>query len=133
MKQSPVDAYLEQRVLSATPEQQMALLMEAGQLFIGKAIKAIETKDYFNMAKHLGRVNEILLEAMVRLNLDAGGELVNNLYAIYDWWMREVMDASRLRDSEKLLMVSKFMGELRHSWEQVASKQPIQTATLDYA
>jgi flagellar protein FliS len=122
MRQTPTDAYLTQRVLNATPELQMALLMEAGQLFIGKAIKAINTKNYFEMANYLGRVNEILLECMVRLDYNSGIELVSNLYKLYEWWMSEVMEAGRLKDTSKLLMVSKYMGELRHSWEQTSIK-----------
>ena len=119
----PLDKYLVQRVMAASPVQQAALLMEGGQRFIGKAIKAMEQKEYYEMGRCLSRVTEIINEAMLRLNHEEGGELVENLVKIYDWWTWEVFEASNARDSARLAMISHHMGEIRQSWEQLHEKQ----------
>ena len=77
------DQYLAQRVLGASPEQQAALLMEAGQLFLGKAIRAMEQKEPFEVARYLGQVAKIINESIIRLNREDGGELVQNLLKVY--------------------------------------------------
>lgn len=117
------DTYLVQRVMSASPEQQAALLMEGGQRFLGKAILAIEKKEHVEMGRCLSRATEIITESMLRLNYEDGGELVENLTKIYDWWTREIFEASTLKDTARLAMVSNHMGEIRQAWEQLHEKQ----------
>jgi len=118
-----VDTYLAQRVLTAGPEQQAALLMEAGQRHLGKAIKAIEQKDYVEQARCLGRVSEIILESTTRLNFEGGGELALNLAKIYDWWTREIFEAGTTRNVARLNVLSHHMGQIRQGWEQLHEKQ----------
>lgn len=124
------DSYLVQRVMGAGPEQQAALLMEAGQKFLGKAIRAIERKDHLEAGRCLRRVTDIINESTSRLNYEDGGELVENLLKIYDWWTREVLEASRVRDTARLGLVSTQMGEIRQAWEQLHEKmsRALQTA-----
>jgi len=116
------DTYLVQRIMSAGPEQQAALLMEAGQRHIGKALLAMERKDFAAMAQSLIRVTEIINESVSRLNYDNGGELVENLLKVYDWWTAEVFTASKSRDVARLKAVSDQMGEIGRSWEQLYEK-----------
>jgi len=117
------DAYLVQRVLGANPEQQAALLLEAGQRFLGKAIKAMEQKDHLELSRCLSRVTEIINESIIRLNHESGGELVENLAKIYDWWVWEVFEASVTKDTARLGAISHHMGEIREAWEQFHEKQ----------
>ena len=117
------DAYLAQRVMGASPEQQAALLMEAGQRFLGKGIKAIEQKDPLLTSRSLARVTEIITEAAFRLNHEDGGELVQNLLKVYDWWTSEIFHAASSKDVARLRVVSHHMGEIRQAWEQVHEKQ----------
>lgn len=118
----PTDAYLVQRVMSAGPEQQAALLMEAGQRFIGKAIKAMEESNHLEVGRCLSRVTEIINEATLRLNHEEGGELVDNLGKVYDWWIWEVFEASATKDTGRLKTLSHHMGEIRQAWEQLHVK-----------
>lgn len=117
------DTYLAQRVMGAGPEQQAALLMEAGQRFLGKAIKAMEQKQHVEAAHCLSRVTEIITESAFRLNHEEGGELVENLVKVYDWWTREIFEATSTRESARLAAISHHMGEIRQAWEQLHEKQ----------
>ncbi|HEY3399495.1 MAG TPA: flagellar export chaperone FliS [Geothrix sp.] len=117
------DTYLVQRVMGASPEQQAALLMEAGQRYLGKAIKAIEQKDHLEVSRCFIRVTEIINESISRLNLEDGGELAQNLSRVYDWWTREIFEASSTKDTARLKVLSHHMGELRQAWEQLHEKQ----------
>lgn len=116
------DAYLAQRVLSANPVQQAALLMEAGQRFLGRAIKAIETGQSAEMRRCLLRVLEIVNEATLRLNVEQGGELVENLFKTYSAWTSVLFEASERKDKEMLATISAQMGEIRQGWEQLNEK-----------
>jgi flagellar biosynthetic protein FliS len=126
------DTYLVQRVLGAGPEQQAALLMEAGQRYLGKATKAMEQKDHNEVARCLVRVTDIINESFCRLNLDEGGELVDNLSKIYSWWTTEILEASKTKDTARLGIVSNHMGEIRQAWEEFHQKQTRTTEVSEF-
>lgn len=119
----PTDQYLTQRILTASPEQLMVILLEGAQRYLGQAIQAMGRKDHAAGAKSLSRVTEFLCEMVLQLNHEAGGELVENLNRIYDWWTLEVFEASQERDVERLKVLSTHMGELRVTWEELHNRQ----------
>lgn len=125
------DQYLAQKVASATPEELVAMLLEAGQRFIGHGLAAMEKRDHATKGRHLQRVLQIIEELHVRLDLDGGGELVTNLSRIYNWWTREIMDGGMRMDPARLQRVAAHMGELREAWEQLAQRKKSEpSATL---
>jgi flagellar protein FliS len=117
------DAYLTQRVTGASPEQQAALIMEAGQRHLGKAMQALRRKDVSATASSLARTLDAITEATLRLNYEDGGELVENLEKLYDWWTRELVVAGHLMDSSRLSAVGEQMGDIRQAWEQLHEKK----------
>lgn len=117
------DAYLTQRVMGASPEQQAALIMEAGQRHLGKAMQALKRKDVSATATSLSRTLDAITEATLRLNYEDGGELVENLEKLYDWWTRELVVAGHLLDAARLSAVGEQMGDIRQAWEQLHEKK----------
>jgi flagellar secretion chaperone FliS len=117
------DAYLSQRVLGASPEQQAALIMEAGQLHLGRAIHALSLNDAAGAARSFTRVSDVIAEATLRLNLKDGGELAQNLEKLYGWWAREILAANDAKELARLKVVMTAMGEIRQAWEQLHEKQ----------
>ena len=113
------NTYLTQRILGATPEQQAALIMEAGQLHLGKAIHALTQDNLPSAIKSFIRVSEVIMEATLRLNHESGGELAQNLQHLYGWWTKELMAASKARDTARLAAVARSMGEIRQAWEKL--------------
>ena len=122
------DTYLTQRILNASPEQQAALIMEAGQLHLGRAIQAVTRNDVAAAANSFLRVADVIAEATVRLDLEAGGEAAQNLKKLYDFWTGEIMVASYAKDTARLTGVMQGMGEIRQAWEQLHEKKVGATA-----
>lgn len=119
------DSYLAQRVLGASPVQQAAMIMEAGQLWLGRALRAMEQGEPTEAIRCLVRVTDVINEAFCRLNHQEGGELVENLARIYNRWSSEVMEASRTKDQQRLKIMSQQMGQLREAWGQLHDKQAL--------
>lgn len=117
------DAYLVQRIMGASPEQQAALIMEAGQLHMGRAIHAMGQNNMSAAYNSFIRVSEVIMEATVRLDLEEGGELAHNLKKLYDWWSWEIKVASKAKDRDRLEAVAQAMGEIRIAWEQYHAKK----------
>ena len=117
------DTYLTQRILNASPEQQAGLIMEAGQLHLGRAIQALTRDDVAAAANSFLRVSEVIAEATIRLDLEAGGEAAQSLKKLYDFWAGEIMVASYAKDTARLTGVMQGMGEIRQAWDQLHEKK----------
>ncbi len=115
--------YLAQRVLGASPQQLMALLLEGGQRFLAQAAQAIGRRDIAAKAQFANKALAVVEELTLRLNHEEGGELVGNLVRIHDWWTREILAASAAKDPARLDRVGRQMGELRQAWEQAELKR----------
>jgi flagellar protein FliS len=116
------DHYLTQRIIGATPEQLVALLLEGAQRFLAQAVQAMAQRDYPAKGQAINRVSSIIEELAIRLDLDGRGELVENLLRLYDWWGREIIAAGAQMDPARLERVSRQMGDLRQTWEQAGQR-----------
>lgn len=117
------NAYLSQRILGASPEQQAALIMEAGQLHLGRALQALDRSDFSAATTSYIRVTEVIQEAKLRLNLENGGEAAHSLVKLYDWWTQELRAASRAKSAARLAAMAASMGEIRQAWEEYHQKR----------
>ena len=115
--------YLAQRILGASPEQQAALIMEAGQLHLGRAIQALDRNDISAATSCFIRVSEVIQEATIRLDLEGGGEVAQSLAKLYAHWTKELMAASRTKDTRRLASIASNMGEIRQAWEEHHQKK----------
>jgi flagellar secretion chaperone FliS len=123
MQKSPgsqaADQYLVQRIQGASPEQLAAMLLEGGQRFINLALQAMEHHDLINQAQYVNRTSDIIFGLKERLNFDDGGEVVENLVRIYDWWMNEIFDGAQSNQPERLQFIFNQMGEMKETWEEL--------------
>lgn len=121
--------YLAQRVMGASPQQLMVILLEAAQRFLAQAGQAMARRDIAAKALNTNKALAIIEELTVRLNHEDGGELVEHLIQIHAWWTQEILAASTAMDAAKLDRVSRQMGEIRQAWEQAEAK-PLGTQDL---
>lgn len=123
MQKSPgskaTDQYLVQRIQGASPEQLTAMLLEGGQRFLNLTLQAMNDHDLLNQAQYVNRTSDIIFGLKERLNFDDGGEVVENLIRIYDWWMNEVFDGAQKNQPERLRFIFKQMGEMKETWEEL--------------
>lgn len=122
------EQYLAQRVMGASPELLAAMLLEGAQKFLGLGVNAIKTRDFAAKARHLCRATDIVDELVSWLNMEEGPEVALNLARIFDWWLREIYDASRADDTARLERVARQMGEIRSAWEELNRRNSTSTA-----
>ncbi len=131
------ERYLIQRIQGASSEQLAAMLLEGAQRFLALAINAIKSRDIPGKARYVNRVSAIIEELTIWLNTDEGGDLVNNLQRLYEWWLNELFEGSQANQSDRLERISRQMGEIREAWEAYHVKkvgggaEPRPAASLD--
>lgn len=107
------------RVAETSPEQLASMLLKAGQRSLAQAVQAMHRKDHQAKGQALARCAEIIDELSARLNRESGGELAGNLSRIYEWWTCELILASMQNETKPFEDLSRWMGELNESWEQL--------------
>jgi flagellar protein FliS len=120
---SPTDQYLSQRINASNPEQLVAMLLEGARRFTDQAVGAIQRRDVSSKAKSVNRVSAIIEELMVRLNHEEGGELVENLTRIYEWWLHELFDGSQFNQAERLQRIAAQMETIQKTWEELGTRR----------
>ena len=114
--------YKQASVETATPEKLLLMLFDGGIKFLNQGKMAIEKKDYSEANKTLVKVQDILYELMVSLDVEKGGEMASNLYKLYDFYRNEVMKANISKDAELLPPVLEFLRLYRDMWAEAARK-----------
>jgi flagellar protein FliS len=78
--------------------------------------------------KHIFKVQDALEELQSSLNMEAGGEIAQNLYNLYGYMFKTTVDANIGHDKGKMEEVLKYLETLRDAWAQATIKAKAETA-----
>lgn len=122
-----LSAYRETRIRTASQGQLIIMLYDeavkqldlATELIVGDKLPPAKI-ERFNGA--LVKAQEIITELMASLDFDAGGEIARNLFSLYNWFNRELLQSNITKDQTRIKAVRTMMDELRTAWQEVVAK-----------
>jgi flagellar secretion chaperone FliS len=71
--------------------------------------------------KHLFKVQDAITELLSALNMDVG-EIALNLYKLYDYMLRSIVEASIKNQKEKVVEILGYLEDLRGAWAEAIIK-----------
>jgi len=71
--------------------------------------------------KAVVKAQEIITELMVSLDFEQGGDIAKNLFSLYTWFNRELIEANISQDARRVSKVRDFIDDLRGAWLAVIS------------
>ncbi|MCL2211070.1 MAG: flagellar export chaperone FliS [Treponema sp.] len=74
--------------------------------------------------KAVMKTEEIITELLVSLDFDQGGDISKNLFSLYTWFNKELVEASINHDINRMLTVKDMLADLRNTWSAVANQKP---------
>ena len=74
------------------------------------------------IGKHLVKAQDIVTELMVALDFERGGEIARNLFSIYMFVNRRLMEANVKKERDSLLGIEQLLSELREAWFTVVGR-----------
>jgi len=110
---------LSSSVHAASPQQLITMLLDGALTALAKAKGSIERKDIQGRSEQLNKANDIILGLKDFLDMEQGGEIAENLDALYDYMVRTVMQANRESDAEKVQEVMSLLLEVKSGWTQM--------------
>lgn len=114
--------YQANSVGTADQKQLIIMLYEGAVRFIDEAERHMASfKTYDKANNSILRAQDILTELMVSLNLEAGGEIGQNLFNLYAFSKTQLLEANMQKSAELLKQPKKIISELLEAWRKIES------------
>lgn len=135
------NAYLRQRVLSASPEELRMMLLEGALRFARQGAEGLRERQYEKSYQGIHQCQDILMELISALRPEVAPDLCRRLAALYTFMYRRLMDASTQRDAaiaDEVIHLLEFenetwrmaMEKLRHERAEAAAPGHPPTASI---
>lgn len=99
-------------------------MMFAGALErLAQARYAIEQRDFNNKGVLIGKAVGIINGLNNSLNMDAGGELSQNLSDLYDYMLRRISEANLNNDVQAIDDVMGLLRDIKEGWDAIPEDQ----------
>ena len=112
-------AYRQQAILTAPPGRLVVMLYDGCLRFLFQSAHAMREGDRQTSLQRMRRAEAIIDELTVTLDHDRGGVIASRLHGIYAFSRRQLLDAWRDGDADKIDEVSGLLSELRDAWAEI--------------
>ncbi len=137
--QSALSTYKETRIKTASQGQLIIMLYGEAVRQLDLALDLLETSNpgkkepgrIEKISKAVVKTQEIIAELMVSLDFEQGGSIAKNLFSLYTWFNRELMEANINQDKQRISSVRYLIEELRGAWQEIAATNAAETANRE--
>ena len=110
---------LKQDITTADPHRLTLMLMQGALDRMAYAKGCMERKDLAGKSEHLSRVSAILLNLRDTLDLNVGGEVAQNLYALYEFMVQRLLDANVQNSLQIMDEVINLLLPIKTAWASI--------------
>ena len=123
-----LQTYRENRVQMADPGTILLMLYQGAIDFLRRAKTGMENGDVVEKGECILRAHAIISEFLASLDLQAGGELAQNLEGLYAFMLDQITIANLDNDAKPLETVISLLSTLKEGWEGAIAAQRNQAA-----
>ncbi len=120
--------YQQNQVNQATPEQILIMLYDAAIRHTVRAIEGMANRDLVAKAEGISKAMHIITTFSDTLDHQIGGEIAENLDALYNFMVRELSTANLNNDPAPLKNVESLLRDLRSTWTEAIALHQQQQA-----
>jgi flagellar biosynthetic protein FliS len=117
MYPNALNVYKNNSVNYASKEQLLIMLVDGAVKFSKQARQAIDEKDVKMAHEYLTKTQDIFAELMISLDTSAG-EWAQNMFSIYDFTKKELMQVNLAKDKERLDKLIPLIEDIQDTWHQ---------------
>ncbi len=133
MKPQKIDSYKKMQIETADPATLILMLFDRAIVLLDKAKNEIIEKQYEEKGYSLTKANEIIAELSGTLDMEKGGEIATSLLRLYNFVMREIIDADTNLNTNAIDNARRIMSELRESWVRIKDNPNVEQQNTDDA
>lgn len=114
-----IGAYQQTAIGTQSKGRLIVMLYDGAIKFMKLAVRELEARDYAAKGQYINRAQDIINELNAVLDVDAGGEIAQNLRRLYLFMNRRLSEANAKRDPQMVQEVITLMEELNQSWKTI--------------
>ena len=133
MKPQKIDSYKKMQIETADPATLILMLYDRAIVLLDKAKNEIIEKQYEGKGYSLTKANEIIAELAGSLDVEKGGEIATSLSRLYNFVMREIIDADTNLNTNAIDNARRIVSELRESWLRIKYNPDVELQNSDSA
>jgi flagellar protein FliS len=114
---SPSEQYRSTQIETASPERLLILLYDGAIRSLNHARVAIDERNRQKANRSFQKAQAIITELQGVLDMSVG-EIAKNLYALYDYFTRRLIEANIKQDGAIAGEVLEHLKDLRSAWKQ---------------
>ena len=115
--------YRSNQVMTADPGTILLMLYQGAIDFLRRAQEAMERKDMAEKGLYINRTLAIVSELLASLNLEVGGEVAQNLEALYLFMISHITTANVKNDPQFLTETIQMLATLKAGWEEAIASE----------
>ena len=121
---NPLRSYKETQIKTATPGKLILMMYDGAIKHLNQALQDLdnEHRRYDSISNSLIKAQDIIAELMISLDFERGGDIAKNLFGLYVFMNRRLLDGNIQKDRAPLEEVRTLLMELRGAWAEVADK-----------
>ena len=122
MNSNPLEAYRQTQIKTAGQGQLIMMLYDGAIRSIDSAVESLAApqRKFDAVNRGIIKAQDIIGELMASLDLERGGDIAKNLFSLYLFMNRQLLEGNLRKEPEPLVSVRDMLSELREAWAQVA-------------
>lgn len=132
METPQTESYRKLQIETASPISLVLMLYDRAIALLDKAKNEMLEKQYEAKGHTLDKTSDIIFELLTTLDKDKGGEIASSLANLYNFVLREIMDANANLNTKALDNAKRILSELRESWESIKNNSSIEDRHHDH-
>jgi flagellar protein FliS len=128
---NPLNVYRETQIKTANQAKLIIMLYDGAIKQLNCAVEAMKEGHlrYDVMNDSIIKAQDIISELMVSLDFERGGEIARNLFSLYIFMNRRLLDANIKKVIKPLKDVKKMLLELREAWVEISNKKDLESGS----
>lgn len=121
LKKNQYDAYKDTEITTANQGKLILMLYDGALRFLKIANENMTPRTYDVVNTNIIKAQDIVTELMLALNMDEGGEIAENLFNLYAYIKKRLLEANIAKDTAVVEEVLGILNQLKSAWTEVAS------------
>lgn len=118
-------AYKEREVMTASPARLVVIVYDHVLANLQRARVARDAKRFDLQVEAIGRARDGIMELLVTLDVERGGQIAKDLQGLYGFLLQELVDGAKIEPA-RLQRITGMVSDLRESFAVVAAgPQPV--------
>ena len=122
-KNNPYNQYKQTQITTANQGKLIVMLYDGAVKFLNIAIDNMEPKTYDVVNTNILKAQDIITELSLSLNMNEGGEIAQNLFNLYMFFKKRLLEANIQKDAEIAKEVLNNLKTLREAWDQISANE----------